>query len=313
MKAFIVVLLFILAIIIIAKISKAQKVKKEKAAFKNFLIEGIDDIKNDKLAFEIAYKAALEKEELTLDELELVCKQIPHCKEEFSKACKELAAIGKSNVCLMSDDKAGANLSDEKIACDVKEALPVLARFYKEYDRLYKMIYKEILTHKIVCGANMWYLIWEMPESAWTEPDGRRKEVNSKLEAIDGMYGLEINDLICKYLNLDKGVEVRESTDARVVKYVAYADELRKTEELFERYVEIFVDQWREISSKYTDESLNLKEYLNKTEEEIQKTLPWFSLKSFNLPSSYLVLEEASEQECLRVLELYNSGKMKGK
>lgn len=296
--------LIIVGVIIIAVV-KSKKKKKEKAAFKQFLVSSVENKKNDKEFFLSFYKQALAEVNLTEENLELLCKQIPHCKSEFSMACQKLTEIGKSNVCLMRDENVGADLSDEKITQDIVQALPCLARFYKERDRLYKTIYKEILNDKIAKKVNIWFLVFR---TAFEDEDR-----NYYIGLVDGIFQAEINSFICNYLKLEKEIDVRKSTDQRVVRLVEYADEIIKSEELLLKYLEIFVAQLKAIGNKYTDEGIDLYQYFSETENEVKKVLPWFSIKAFKLPSSCLELEEESEQECLRVLELYTSGKMKGR
>lgn len=295
------ILLLILIVIVIVVIKKTKK-NKEKEKYRKFLVDFIDNKKNDKEFFSDFYGEALKEQGLSQKELDALFKRIPQYKSEYSTACQELAEIGKSNVCLMSDKDAGASLTTERITKDIIEVLPRLARFYKEYDHLYKNIYDDVFNKKVTT-ANMWYLFAKL--------DNKENE-RHYFGLIDKMFNYIISNITCDYLGIER-IDIRECDDAEVVRFVQYADEIIEAEDLAYKHLRIFMSGIEEIGDKNIQEGMNLNLYFREVESDMKNTLPWFSTKNFALPSSCLVIDNPSEKECLRILNLYKTGKMRGK
>ena len=296
--------------------SKKQKSKNQTATqnnlendeiFKKFVSETIKDFENKEDAFLIFYESSLSGFGIEKAKLDAAYDDISFAKERFSDSCYKLAKIGTTNVCLMEDENIDfSQKTTEKVTNDIIQVLPLLADFYREYDYLYKYVYTDLLLYGATVGAN------RATFGFFGEDNEKSREIRKHtLRIISEFFDFEIDTMIRVFLDLDKSVDIRNSTDAQIIHYLDIAEKM-KEESLFLEFVNIWVSHMKNIGGKYTVAYIDLKKFFEELENEIKIDLPWFSLDYISLPSYSLVLKEQSEDECLRILELYKTGTLSG-
>lgn len=297
---------------------KKKKNEKEKGKaevyendelFKKFVTQNIDGFENKDSEFLEFYESTLSGFNIEKSKLDVACENVPFAKERFVKSCRELAKIGKTNVCLIENEKLDwTQRSNEKITNDIIQVLPVLANFYKEHNYLYKYVFNDLLFYGVTIGANECTFGCFFGDE---EDENKTKIREHTLDVINMWFDSEIDIMIRIFLDLDKSIDIRNSTNSQVIHYLNIAEKM-KEESLLERFIDIWIMQMKKIGMKYSTAAKELMEFFDETENEIKVDLPWFSVASLLLPSCNLVLKEKTEEECLRVLDLYTSGKMTG-
>ncbi|MBE6534502.1 MAG: hypothetical protein E7678_06010 [Ruminococcaceae bacterium] len=286
--------------------------EKERKAFEDFkknLVYAIKKIGENEKYFESIYETRLDAVGVNKNELDLICEQLPEAKERFSMACEDLLKVSKTNICFMENPAENvSNIDENRINHDIIEALPIMARLYREQVFLYKKLYRELFADKIVYRVNGFLF-----GNFIRVDEVSDEEFQSSNRAVEAFLELEINDVIRVGFGLDKDVDVTKISNPTVVKYIEYAKQIEEEENLYMEFLQSWVSQTQKIGRKYGMIHLELYEYFKDMNEKIETEIPWFSSGCLTFPQSYLSLKDGTEEECLRVLELYKNGTLSGK
>lgn len=289
--------------------AKASAILEDNELFKKFVTQAVEEFENRDSDFLVFYESSLEGFDIEKAKLDAIYEDIPFAKERFANSCRELAKIGKTNICLMEKENLDwSQRTNERITNDIIQVLPLLANFYKEYNYLYKYICDDLLLYGVTLGANECTFGCFFGDEA---DEGKAKIREHTLNVINEWFDLEINTMIRVFLELDKSVDIRNSNNPKIVHYLNIAEKMKK-ESLLDKFIDIWIMQMRKIGVKYPTTGKELMAFFDEIENEIKADLPWFSMAYVSLPSYNLLLKEQTEEECLRVLELYISGKMTG-
>ena len=286
--------------------------EKERKAFEDFkknLLYAIKKIGENEKYFESIYETRLDAVGVNKNELDLICEQLPEAKERFSMACEDLLKVSKTNICFMENPAENvSNIDENRINHDIIEALPIMARLYREQVFLYKELYRGLFADKIVYRVNGFLF-----GNFIRVDEVSDEEFQSSNRAVEAFLELEINDVIRVGFGLDKDVDVTKISNPTVVKYIEYAKQIEEEENLYMEFLQSWVSQTQKIGRKYGMIHLELYEYFKDMNEKIETEIPWFSSGCLTFPHSYLSLKDGTEEECLRVLELYKNGTLSGK
>ena len=309
----------IIALIVRKKKKEKNRIKMEQ--FKAGLNKAFLSF-DDQKWFNDLYDDILKARGISLSQLENACTLIPECKERFTLTCNELIALGKSNVCLLKEDASDEILNNmeylekqEKITKDIINVLPVLANFFREYDYFYKGINEGLFEETFFADSATWGVAYENKENYSTPEEIKNYE--DRFSNLCNRMESFTNDISEDYIKFFLGLD-RNADDIDLEKIPAAAPYLAYEKENHSKFVsqvlDMYVERLREAALPFIRVRADLYQYFKEINEKVSSTLPWFSIYYFSLPFSSPIssLKENTEDECLRVLELYKSGQMKG-
>ena len=248
----------------------------------------------------------------TKEEIDALCDEVPAAKERFALACHNLAKVGSNNLCFMEDEKIKlldySQRTNDICKSDTIKALPYLADFYKEYNFLYRDLFEELLLNKMTCGVFRKSFQCLFSEERDEE---NQEDVKNLMGLIESFFDIEVDKELRRLLELDENFDIRNSKDPLVVECIGVVEAM-KEEGLLVKFVQLWTENMREFSKKYAILYNELYEFFKKIEAEVKEDLPMLSFILLKVTNYNLSLREKTPEECLRVLELYNSGVLTG-
>lgn len=230
--------------------------------------------------------------------------------------------IGKNNLCLLEKDELSKRLENiasfpeqkEMIASNTVQLLPVLANFYREYNSLYKETYNYLREASYV-DTYLWVVAFEKEEEFSTneEREDYKNRLHSFYDKMEKFTYYISKRYIKSFLGFDENSNIEIENNSSAAPYLAYVN--NNIKELTLQVFKLYAEGMRNLASPFIRAAADLIQYFEETENDVKKVLPWFSYHRFNLPKghyAHLRLQEATEDECLRILELYKSGKIIG-
>ena len=309
-------LIVAVAIFLVVKSKKKKKENEERKEqeqlerFKEYLLARADYSSHEDYFFEI-YKTALEVSGISEKELDLLCAKIPEYKARFSSACEKLLKVDKSNVCFMENPPS--SVSDDKITHDIIEALPIMAQFYGEYNEFYEDAYYTILYEKMIkFHHRLFGVFYKKIDGTLSDKD--EAIFDKALSVVQKYFDDLIEQSIRDFIGLDDNYVIKNSPIPTIQKFVRYAEKITEEEKLFEEFLRVWINSMHKKSDKYITAEDDCCQYFKQIEAKMQESFSWFSMSLFfKFPDAYLLLEEKSKEECLKVLKLYESGRLSGK
>lgn len=304
-------------IIIITIIIVQTKKNRQKEKFKVALKNHIANFSNRTEYFENIYSMIAEREGVDLAVVDKMLLEIPNHKRQFTLACDELIALSDHNICLFSEEKRrNTDWTPDRLTRDTIEVLPVLGKYFKVYNTLYTNIHTELLVKKFLFSISDKAVgIALSKESDYETKEHYDKSRRAFMKVVDNFYQAEIRNVIRDFLKFPAHIDIETTTNSKVLMLSKLAQEYSQQEDLDTMFLKIWIVKMQEIARRYVAPNTELDQYFNEIQEKMQQYFEDYSVSdmfwlNFRLwaPS----LDERTEEECLRVLKLYNEGKLRG-
>ena len=147
-----------------------------------------------------------------------------------------------------------------------------------------------------------------------TLPDEDEAIFDKALSTVRRYFDDLIEQSIRSFIGLEDNYVIKNSPIPTIQKFVRYAEKITEEEKLFEEFLRVWINSMHKKSDKYITAEDDCCQYFKQIETKMQERFAWFSISlSFKFPITYLLLEEKSKEECLRILKLYKSGELSGK
>lgn len=311
-----------LAIVVIIIIFCKKKNKREGKKFKAALSSHFTEFSNRTDYFENIFEMIMEHEGVQKASVDKILQEIPTYKEQFTRACDKLIAISEHNICLFNEEKRrNADFTHDSLTRDTIEVLPALGEYFKWYNTLYKDIYNELLIKKFCFRINdMAFGRVFAKESEYSSKESYDKAMQAFAQTIDNFFQEEIRTVVKQFLGIEAHIDLKDTRDARiriiatkVNPLIKLAQEYSEQEDLYAKFLSIWVSKMQQIGKKYADAHLDLDDYFDKIEAQMKQHIEDYSIYDmFWLNCWAPRLDETTQEECLRVLELYKSGSLSG-
>ena len=207
---------------------------------------------------------------------------------------------------------------------DTIEVLPVLGEYFKWYNILVKDIHIELLGKKFLGPiTDMAFGRVFAKEGDYASKEAYDRSRQAFVQTIDNFFQEEIRTVVKQFLGIEAHVDLKDTGDVRIRiiapkinPLIKLAQEYSEQEDLYGKFLSVWVTKMQQIGRKYADIHSDLAEYLDEIEAKMKEHIENYLL--YDTSMFWITycwaprLDEKTQEECLRVLELYNSGRLSG-
>ena len=296
---------------------KSKQVKKDKGterSFSEFIETHIKLFTIDDGFFKAIYLQHMEAFKINNKELDNIIESLPTLKAEYESAVQSLVELSENNTVFFTDKKYEEMRQNTdfllnrraKETEDIIKTLPCIANFVDIHDRLVNKVYEEVFKWKVLrAEETLWLGI------RYNSDDGEhfKKLRDTCVDVIISAYNICLDECWNKII----GASGFFDTEAYHEMFIEIARS---------KFDDKFLEPWQKNMKKISDSAGYLDKYFelhNFFDEVMKKHNNPIWLDTYcgidNMGSSFWIkgMKEVSKEEILRILDLYKSGKMKGR
>ena len=314
----------IVIFVIIMIVKRKKKAKQEEldaqkeidsmiVSFKEDLRKRIEKIENDDSYFENIYSYYMEWFEVDRSAIDELMSKIPQLREQFRNSCNSIMEIADKNLYLNKNLEKELNLSyleeKEMYTRNTIELLPILADYYEPYNQLYKLLFHDFLSTKLLdLNSHAFGILLDTSREIYDE-ENYEKVLQHHMEYVSHCFNIEVDHVIRRGFSLDNDYNVRNSDDPQIKILLKAVDET----DLRTKYEIIWFHKMQATARPYMEAHTGLFEFFDEIRTQMKQHIEGYHFPSNMPPYAYdLSIEKHTKEDYLRISHLYQTGQMQG-